>query len=58
MCLTTLGLSSVPSSSNIPVVTNTPSMLLKKPESVSTSTSIVPYQTLSSIYNDVKKKEK
>jgi hypothetical protein len=33
-------------------------MLLKKPESVSTSTSIVPYQTLSSIYNDVKKKEK
>jgi len=27
-------------------------MSLKKPESVSTSTSIVPYQTLSSIYND------
>jgi len=33
-------------------VTNTPLVSLKKPESISTSTSVVPYQTLSSIYND------
>jgi len=42
-----------PSLSSNPLgILNIPSISVKKPESVSTSTSIVPYQTISSIHND------